>query len=243
MNTTLTLGRVLKDIALALSKKGFTTLSFGPSISEELPTWQPSQYSFTFGSLPEQCELTILEPEAEVLSALPDAPPNAYEDRAEIGCIYVNEEPYTVSITTIPRVLCTANTLTIKPLFILDLTSRSDKDDISATFRDFESLMADIEDHIATKDTNHIAIEDTNHNMPGIAIGSDIDMMIPQRPDTPDWPQRRNPNPHRDPRDNFERPPRPRPTPTHRPPIGNTGIPHDLSSTMSIPPYEQGESQ
>lgn len=238
MNTTLTLGRVLKDIALALSKKGFTTLPFEPSISEELPTWQPSQYSFTFGSLPEQCELTILEPEAEVLSALPDAPPNVYENRAEIGCIYVNGEPYTVSITTIPRVLCNANTLTIKPLFILDLTSRSDKDDISATFRDLESLIADIEDHIATTKDTIETIKDTHHNMPDIAIESDIDM-IPPRPDTPDW--RRNP--HRDPRDNFERPPRPRPTPTHRPPIGNAGIPHDLSSTMSIPPYEQGESQ
>lgn len=223
MNTTLTLGRVLKDIALALSKKGFTTLSFGPSISEELPTWQPSQYSFTFGSLPEQCELTILEPEAEVLSALPDAPPNAYENRAEIGCIYVNEEPYTVSITTIPRVLCNANTLTTKPLFILDLTSRSDKDDIGVIFSDIEALMADIEHHIAPiKDTNHIAIEDTHHNMHGIAIESDIDTMM---------------------RDNFERPPRPRPTPTHRPPINDMGVPHEPSSTMSVPPYEQGESQ
>lgn len=241
MNTTLTLGRVLKDIALALSKKGFTTLSFGPSISEELPTWQPSQYSFTFGSLPEQCELTILEPEAEVLSALPDAPPNAYENRAEIGCIYVNEEPYTVSITTIPRVLCNANTLTIKPLFILDLTSRSDKDDIGVIFSDIEALMADIEHHIAPiKDTNHIAIEDTHHNMHGIAIESDIDTMMPPRPDA-DWRQRRNP--YRDPRDNFERPPRPRPTPTHRPPINDTGVPHEPSSTMSVPPYEQGESQ
>lgn len=232
MNTTLTLGRVLKDIALALSKKGFTTLSFGPSISEELPTWQPSQYSFTFGSLPEQCELTILEPEAEVLSALPDAPPNAYENRAEIGCIYVNDEPYTVSITTIPRVLCNANTLTTKSLFILDLTSQSNKDDIGVIFHDIESLMADIEHHIAT-------IKDTSNNRPDIAIEPDIDMIIPPRPE--DWPRRRNPD--RDPRDNFERPPHPRPTPTHRPPIDNTGVPHELSSTMSVPPYEQGESQ
>lgn len=233
MNTKLTLGRVLKDIALALSKKGFTTLPFGPSVSEELPTWQPSQYSFTFGSLPDQCELTILEPEAEVLSALPDAPPNVYENRAEIGCIYVNGEPYTVSITTIPRVLFSANTLTTKSLFILDLTSQSNKDDIGAIFSDIASLLEAVE--------SHIAIEDTSNNRPDIAIETDIDMMIPPRPDNPDWAQRRNP--YRDPRDNFERPPRPRPTPTLRPPIDNTGVPHELSSTMSVPTYEQGESQ
>lgn len=233
--TTLTIGRVLKDIALALSKKGFTTLSFGPSISEELPTWQPSQYSFTFGSLPEQCELTILEPEAEVLSALPDAPPDVFENKAEISCIYVNGEPYTVSITTIPRVLFDANTLTTKSLFILDLTSCSGKDDIGVIFRDIPSLMDDIESHIATGDTNR-----DDHVVPR---ASEIEMFVPPRHNSDIERRRAERDFYDDPRNRGERPRRPRPPSAHMPPIGNTGVPHELSSTMSVPPYEQGESQ